>query len=164
MTIKTTVATKALAILLEGMEETVQYEHVRNASVGIAMGYDFESFVRSSDPGRERFVSAYDDPANPENYLNVTCSEEDAETAAASVGEALSAEYEIIRETYTLDRAGSCIRIDASADKGGTHEVLLGMLSHILHRLVKGVRLVDLVQMPRKIKAVFFLQIGEPFL
>lgn len=105
-------------IILEGMEEPVRYEHVRNASLGFEMDYDYENFVRSSDAERERFVSVWDDPANPENYLEVTFRAEDAETVAAAVREALSASYELDESERELERAGSCIRIEASVIKG----------------------------------------------
>ncbi|MBP5222550.1 MAG: hypothetical protein J6Z35_05260, partial [Lachnospiraceae bacterium] len=49
----------------------------------------------------------------------VTCRAEDADTAAASISEALSKEYDIIKESQVLDHAGSCIHIDASCAKGG---------------------------------------------
>lgn len=106
-------------IILEGMEETVQYEHLRNESVGVEMDYDYESFIRQSTPNRERFISEWDDPDDPENYLEVRYSPLDAEAAAASVSAELSAEYELITETRTLERAGDCIHIDASEVKGG---------------------------------------------
>ncbi len=106
-------------IVLEGMEETVGYEHVRNETLGFEMDYDYGSFLRQSGPDRERFVSVWDDPENPENYLDVTRSAQDAETAAAAVCGALSAEYELIRESPVLSLAGACIRIDASEVKGG---------------------------------------------
>ena len=107
-------------IVLEGMEETVQYEHVRNDELGFEMDYDYESFVRSSDADRERFVSVWDDAANPENYLEVTRSSEDAEAVAAAISAELSEKYEISRDdSFELEGAGRCIRIDASADKGG---------------------------------------------
>ncbi len=105
-------------IILEGMEETVRYEHVRNNTVGIEMDYDYESFVRSSRSDRECFISVWDDQGSPENYLEVTYSPKDAETVAASVTEILSNEYDLIREAYTLDSAGSCIRIEASELRG----------------------------------------------
>ena len=113
-------------IILEGMEETVRYEHIRNTSIGIEMDYDYESFVRRTGSDRECFISVWDDPEDPENYLEVTYSPKDAETAAAAIGETLSNDYDIIRETYMLDRAGSCTRIDASNAKGngGTPEHL----------------------------------------
>ena len=105
-------------IVMEGMEETVRYEHIRNEMLGFEMDYDYESFVRQSEAVCERFVSIYDDPEDPENYLEVICSAEDADTVAASVIASLSDEYDIIRDSYTLDRAGSCIRIEASELKG----------------------------------------------
>ena len=106
-------------IILEGMEEPVKYEHIRNAALGFEIDYDYESFTRDREAERERFISVYDDPQRPENYLEISCSTEDAETAAASVIETLSQEYEITREDYSLEKAGSCIRIDASEAKGG---------------------------------------------
>ena len=107
-------------IILEGMEETVRYEHVRNSALGFEIDYDYESFVRHSEADRERFVSCWDDAENPENYLEVKYSPQDAETAAADISAALSNEYEIGREdSFMLARAGRCIRIDASEVKGG---------------------------------------------
>ena len=47
-------------IILEGMEETVKYEHVRNSAIGFEMDYDYESLVRCSEADRECFVSVYD--------------------------------------------------------------------------------------------------------
>ena len=109
----------ARTIILEGMEETVQYEHIRTDTAGFEMDYEYESLVRQSGPDREIFVSVYDDPDHPENYLEVEFTSLDAETVAASVIEALSDEYEISRDSRTLERAGSCIRIEASEVKGG---------------------------------------------
>ena len=108
-------------IILEGMEETVQYEHVRSDRLGFEMDYDYENFVRRSEGDRECFVSNYDDPENPEYYLEVTCNPQDAETVAAAIGAVLSLDYEIGRtDTFQLERAGGCIRIDASEGKGHT--------------------------------------------
>ena len=106
-------------IMIEGMEEVVSYEHIKNASLGFEMDYDHESFVRRSEADRECFISCYDDPADPENYLEVMYSPADAETAAAAITEDLLEEYEVITESIFLDRAGYCIRLDASASKGG---------------------------------------------
>lgn len=106
-------------IILEGMEETVRYEHVRNNTVGFEMDYDYENFVRQNETVHERFVSQYDNPAAPQNYLEVIWQAQDAETVADSVGNELSKKYDITREPYTLEHAGSCIRIDASATKDG---------------------------------------------
>ena len=108
----------ATVIMLEGMEETVWYEHAVNAALGIEMDYDYESFQRRSGSDRELFVSLYDDPENPQNYLEVRRFTEDADTVSASISEALSKTYDITREAYMLERAGSCIQIDASVVKG----------------------------------------------
>ena len=107
-------------IILEGMEETVHYEHIRNDSLGFELDYDYENFVRHSEQDRELFVSRWDDPNNPENYLEVRYSPLNAEAAAASISEALSNDYEIRRDdAFPLDRAGNCIRIYADEAKGG---------------------------------------------
>lgn len=105
-------------IMLEGMEETVSYKHVRNDGIGIRMDYDYTFFVRQSGPDRERFLSVWDDPEDPENYLDVTSSEEDVETAAASVKEELSQTYDLLESTREHAGAGSCLYIEASEEKG----------------------------------------------
>lgn len=107
-------------IILEGMEETVKYEHVVNDAIGFEMDYDYELFARRGGAGFERFVSVWDEPDSPENYLELRYDPRDAATVAEAVGAVLSKEYEISREdSFPLGRAGSCIRIDASADVGG---------------------------------------------
>lgn len=113
-------------IILEGMEETVRYEHVRDDKIGFELDYDYERFIRQSGSEYERFVSVYDLPDAPENYLELRYSAEDADTVCASVSAALAKDYEIITESVQLDRAGRCIRIDASNAKGngGTPELL----------------------------------------
>ena len=114
-------------ITIEGMEETIQLEHIRNESAGFEMDFDYESFVRFSDSDRECFVSVYDDPNDPQNYLEVAYCAENAEAVEAAVSAALSKDYAITRETLALDGAGSCVRIDASAakDGSGTTDVLM---------------------------------------
>ena len=113
-------------ILIEGMEETVRYEHIRSEKLGFEMDYDYERFDRRSEPDRERFISTWDDPAQPVNYLEVTYSPDAADAIAASVREALSQEYDLLEGSRELDRAGACIRIEASERKGtGTMADLL---------------------------------------
>ena len=107
-------------IMLEGMEETVRYEHIRNDTLGFEMDYDYENFVRSTKPDRECFVSCWDDPENPENYLEVRFSPLDAEAAAAALSDMLSNDYEIRRDdSFPLERTDVCIRIVADEVKGG---------------------------------------------
>ena len=104
---------------LEGTEQTVHYEAIRNDALGFEMGYDYENFVRQSEADCERFISAWDNPDNPEIYLEITHSPDDAETTAASVAETLSAQYNVSRWEYTLDRAGDCIDLRGELDKEG---------------------------------------------
>ena len=104
---------------LEGMEQTVHYEAIRNDALGFEMGYDYENFVRHSEADRERFISVWDNPDNPEIYLEITHSPDDAETTAASITETLSAQYDVSRWEYTLDRAGDCIDLRGEVDKEG---------------------------------------------
>jgi len=104
---------------LEGTEQTVHYEAIRNDALGFEMGYDYENFVRQSEADCERFISAWDNPDNPEIYLEITHSSDDAETTAASVAETLSAQYNVSRWEYTLDRAGDCIDLRGELDKEG---------------------------------------------
>lgn len=106
-------------IILEGMEEKVQYEHIRDEALGFEMDYDYESFNRVREADRERFISIYDDAGNPENYLEVSASADDAETAAAAISAALAQEYEVRQDSFVLERAGSCIRIHGDEIKGG---------------------------------------------
>ena len=105
-------------VMLEGMEEAVSYEHIVNSALGFEMDYDYEMLERRSEADREVFVSRYEDPEDPLNWFEVRHSAEDAETAAAAVAEALSAEYDLIREPLTLEHAGNCERIEASCVKG----------------------------------------------
>jgi hypothetical protein len=106
-------------ITIEGMEETVPYEHLINGALGFEMDYDYESFTRTAESDREVFVSVWDDPLRPENYLEVRRDPRSAEAAADAIGAVLSADYEISRSELTLEGAGECIRIDASEDKNG---------------------------------------------
>ena len=104
---------------IEGMEETVQYEHVRDDALGFEMDYDYERFERRRGDGRESFVSLWDDAESPENYLAVTFDPRSAEAAADAISAVLSESYDVIRETAEFGRAGECIVLDASADKNG---------------------------------------------
>ena len=105
-------------IMLEGMEETVHYEHIRREDLGFEIDYDYEAFARQSTPDRELFVSVWDDPNNPENYMEMIHRPEDAETVAAFVSEAFSREYDITTVPCELNYAGTCTRIEASVIKG----------------------------------------------
>lgn len=105
-------------IILEGMEETVQYEHIRNESAGFEMDYEYEDMIRRSDADGECFISVWDDPNNPENYLEVKYDTGNAELVASAVSATLSNDFELTRATRTLAGTGDCIRIEASVIKG----------------------------------------------
>lgn len=105
-------------IVVEGMEETVRYEHVRNETVGFELDYDYESLARHSEASRDCFVSVYEDLEDPWNYLEILYDSEDVDTAAAAVSAVLSLDFSTIdQEPFVLDRAGECVRISASGAK-----------------------------------------------
>ncbi len=107
-------------ILLEGMEETVQYEHVRNEDVGFELDFEYEVLERRRASDRECFLSRYDDPDDPWNYLEVTFSAEDANAASSAAIAELSDDFDtVVTNPLTLDRAGECTRIDASGAREG---------------------------------------------
>ena len=105
-------------IMLEGMEETVHYEHIVNTALGFEMDYDYESFVRQREADRETFISVYDKPDDPENFLEITALPQNADAVAAFVSETLSREFDLTNVTRTLAHAGECVRIEASVIKG----------------------------------------------
>ena len=105
-------------IMLEGMEETVHYEHVRNEALGFEMDYDYEFLDRYTEAEREIFVSVWDDPNDPEDYLEVRADTGNAELVADAIIATLSDEYDIMTDYVDLDRAGRSIRIVAEVIKG----------------------------------------------
>jgi hypothetical protein len=102
----------------QGMAEKVQYEHIRSDAVGFEMDFDYESFKRISEAERERFVSVWDDPAKPENYIDVSADTEKAELVADAITAQLSGEYDVTSDTRTLDSGAQAIRLEASVLKG----------------------------------------------
>lgn len=105
-------------ILLEGMEETVAYEHVRSEAAGIEMDYEYEDLERVAVQDGERFVSRWDDPANPWNYLEVVRNTGNAELVSSAINATLSGEYDTTVEYRSLEGTGECIYIEASVIKG----------------------------------------------
>lgn len=105
-------------IVMEGMEETVRYEHIRREDLGFAMDYDYENFIRQSEGERERFVSDWDDPAAPENYLEVSYDTGNANLVADAISAGLSDVYDLFQDERELDNSVKCLRIEASVIKG----------------------------------------------
>ena len=111
-------------VMVEGMEEAVQYEHIVNDAIGIEMDYDCERFERRHEADRERLISSYDDPASPLNTLEIRRDAEDADAVCASIIEALSGEYDVVQEPYALEGAGSCTHIEAARGQGAAASLL----------------------------------------
>jgi hypothetical protein len=108
-------------IVLEGEEETVRYEHVKNEAIGFELDYEYDSLTRITEEDNDRFVSVYDDAKKPDNYLEVTYSSEKADSTVKTVKADLSKKYETVKEeTCKLDGAGQCQRINATGGKGKT--------------------------------------------
>ena len=107
-----------MRIVIEGMDETVRYEHIRNDALGFEMDYDYERFERHGGADSERFISVWDDPADPENYLEVTAAAENADVTAALIRDALMNEYDLLVDRVDLSVSGICTRIEASEIKG----------------------------------------------
>ena len=106
-------------IMLEGMEETVNYEHVRREDLGFEMDYDYEMFVRQSGADCERFVSVWDgNPADPVDFFEVRYDAGNAEQVADALNAALSDEYDTTVDTRKMDNGVQAIRIEASVIKG----------------------------------------------
>ncbi len=107
-------------VILEGMEETVRYEHVRNEDIGFELDYEYEALERHRAPDCEYFLSRYDDPDDPWNYLEVSSREDGADAVAAAVLAELSDDFDTVTASpLTLDLAGECSRLDASGAKAG---------------------------------------------
>ena len=105
-------------IMLEGMEETVRYEHVINKKIGFEMDYDYESFERYTEAGSERFISVYDDPKNPESFLEVKFSREDPDSVYESIKSQSNGLEITEKESYDFDLAGSGIMFYINDDDG----------------------------------------------
>ena len=106
-------------IMLEGMEETVKYEHVKDFEIGFELDFEYESLIRQKGSDKESFISTYDDPAKPENYLEVTYTDKNIDSAVSAVSEELSKDYDITTEQRALDRAGSCTMVVTISAKSG---------------------------------------------
>ena len=106
-------------IMLEGDEQSVQYEHAVNDSLGIEIDFDYDALDRKSESDKESFISNYEDPSNPENFLEVTYRAENAEAVIASISEELSKDYDISTDTIELDNVETCTTIDALNGAGG---------------------------------------------
>ncbi len=107
-------------IMLEGMEEKVHYEHIRNEALGFELDYEYEDLERRTTDDGECFLSRWDSPDDPWNYLELRYDQGNADLVADAMKATLSGLYETVEEEpCTLDGVGDCIRIDASGAKNG---------------------------------------------
>lgn len=105
-------------IMLEGMEETVHYEHVVNNDLGFEIDYEYEELNRKTLADREIFISVYDDENDPSNYLEVSQSDLPVDTVITNLKTELSQKADIETETRTLENAGEVTYIEASSKDG----------------------------------------------
>ena len=105
-------------IMLEGMEETVHYEHVVNNDLGFEIDYEYEDLNRKTLTDREIFISVYDDENDPSNYLEVSQSDLPVDTVITNLRIELSQKADIETETRTLENAGEVTYIEASSKDG----------------------------------------------
>ncbi len=105
-------------IMIEGTEVTVQVEHAINRAVGFELDYEYEDLQRRVEGNLETFLSVYDDPEHPWNFLDIVFFEGDvAETTEQVVAE-LEGDYESVEtEDGELENAGACTLVHASGDK-----------------------------------------------
>ena len=96
-------------IMMEGMPEPVGYEHAISKPGGFEIDFEYDSLVRNSETDEESFISKYDDPKDPMNYLLVKRSDKDAESTLAELSESLSADFEeVTTEEAELEGTGKC--------------------------------------------------------
>lgn len=105
-------------IMLEGMEETIHYEHVVNNDLGFEIDYEYEDLNRKTLADREIFISIYDDENDPSNYLEVSQSDLPVDTVITNLRIELSQTADIETETRTLENAGEVTYIEASSKDG----------------------------------------------
>ena len=105
-------------ITFQGMESTVPYEYLKRDDLGFGMAYAYESFDRESDADKERFVSKWDDPDVPENYIDVVYDPSNSNLMRDYYNATLSELYDVTEVDTTLDNGVECIRMEGSVLKG----------------------------------------------
>lgn len=107
-------------VIVEGMEETVSYEHIRNEALGFEMDYDYEILERRQDADREVFLALGEDPEDPWNYFEIRRTAGDAETVTTGLSANFSDSYDSVSAApFTFDGAGACTCINVSGAKDG---------------------------------------------
>ena len=104
-------------IMLEGTEEKVMYEHARDLAIGFEIDFEYESLTRQKGSDAERFISVYDDPSEPVNYLEISYTDKPVDDVISSAASELSKDYETVTEEGALATAGSCTKIITTVAK-----------------------------------------------
>ena len=117
-------------VMVEGMEESVGYEHVRSEALGFELDYDYEMLERFSEGERERFLARGEDPEDPWNYFELRAVPGGSEAVTAALSANLADAYDKVEASpYTLAGAGACTLLDASGAKEG--KALSGSLQSV---------------------------------
>ena len=107
-------------VIVEGMEETVSYEHIRNEALGFELDYDYEILERRTEADREVFLALGEDPEDPWNYFEIRRTAGDADSVAAELSANFSDAYDTVSAApFTFSGAGACTCIDVSGAKDG---------------------------------------------
>lgn len=107
-------------VIVEGMEETVSYEHIRNEALGFELDYDYEILERRTEADREVFLALGEDPEDPWNYFEIRRTAGNADSVAAELSANFSDAYDTVSAApFTFSGAGACTCIDVSGAKDG---------------------------------------------
>lgn len=106
-------------IMLEGLEEVVNYEHLINDTIGFEMDYDYDSFSRISKSDKEIILPNYDDSSEPTNFLEIFYDNNNADTVVSNINTELSKTYDTTIDYLTSNNLGNYIHIDVSLVKNG---------------------------------------------
>ena len=110
-------------IMIEGMEETVYYEHYVDTTIGFEIDYEYYELGRSASNEDVTFFSMYDDPNDLENYLEITYSPDDADLTASNLTSEYSSNFEVIQSSVTLDNGVTCTKLSLLNPEDGSRNL-----------------------------------------
>ena len=107
-------------IMIEGMEEQVNYEHVIDKKIGVELDYEYEYLAKSSENDTLVFTSVYDDAENPRNYLEISFSPETDISLIEAYSPELAKDYEEVTATDFQNASSTDVptQLDAFVSKG----------------------------------------------
>lgn len=110
-------------IMIEGVEETVQYEHYVDTTIGFEIDYEYYELGRSASKEDVTFFSMYDDPNNLENYLEITYSPDDVDLTASNLTSEYSSNFEVIQSSETLNNGVTCTTLALLNPEDGSKNI-----------------------------------------